>query len=123
MPITPSISTIAASLLTVVAVAHGSSEDDQRKLRPMLAGQIERPLRYMPDRGDFLIVNGAEFFNRPLYGGASDFRVDAGDRPEFSIYLPGKGGNLRLGDRPLVFPHMAATRQPHPRRDRWHRRR
>jgi hypothetical protein len=22
--------------------------------------------------------------------------VDAGDRPEFSLYLPGRGGNLRL---------------------------
>ena len=25
--------------------------------------------------------------------------VDAGDRPEFSLYLPGRGGNLRLGMR------------------------
>ena len=38
-----------------------------------------------------------EFFNRPLYGSNTAFRVDAGDRPEFSLYLPGRGGNLRLG--------------------------
>ena len=64
---------------------------------PMLEGQIERPLRYHPDGGDFVITNGAEFFNRPLYGPNTGFRVDAGDKPEFSLYLPGRGGNLRLG--------------------------
>jgi hypothetical protein len=45
---------------------------------------------------DFVIENGVEFFNRPLYGTNTAFRVDAGDRPEFSLYLPGRGGNLRL---------------------------
>ena len=58
---------------------------------------IDRPLRYTPVGTDFVITNGAECFNRPLYGGSSPFRVDAGDRPEFSLYLPGRGGNLRLG--------------------------
>ena len=32
-----------------------------------------------------------------LMGPTSDFRVDAGDLPEFSLYLPGHGGNLKLG--------------------------
>jgi hypothetical protein len=73
------------------------AERDQRGLRPMLADNIARPLRYTPEGGDFVITNGPESFNRPLYGGASAFRVDAGDRPEFSLYLPGRGGNLRLG--------------------------
>jgi hypothetical protein len=62
-------------------------------------GGIERPLRYAPDGKDFVITNGGAFFNRPLYGGSSSFRVDAGDMPEFSLYLPGRGGNLRLGIR------------------------
>src|SRR5260221_4787127 len=53
-------------------------------------------LRYQPDGSDFVITNGPEFFNRPLYGGNSAFRVDAGDKPEFSLYLPGRGGNLRF---------------------------
>ena len=66
-------------------------------ITPNLAGGIEHPLRYHPEGTDFVIVNGAEFFNRPLYGGNTAFRVDAGDRPEFSLYLPGRGGNLRLG--------------------------
>jgi hypothetical protein len=62
-----------------------------------LTNNIARPLRYTPIGEDFVITNGSEFFNRPLYGSRSPFRVDAGDKPEFSLYLPGRGGNLRLG--------------------------
>jgi hypothetical protein len=69
------------------------------RLTPNLADNIERPLRYRPDGVDFVIENGAEFFNRPLYGGNTAFRSDAGDKPEFTLYLPGRGGNLRLGLR------------------------
>jgi uncharacterized protein DUF4450 len=58
---------------------------------------IARPLRYWPIGTDFVITNGAEFFNRPLYCQNSGFRIDGGDKPEFSLYLPGRGGNLRLG--------------------------
>ncbi|HUJ71748.1 MAG TPA: DUF4450 domain-containing protein, partial [Verrucomicrobiae bacterium] len=64
---------------------------------PNLEGQIERPLRYRPEGTDFVIENGTEWFNRPLYGANTAFRVDAGDKPEFSLYLPGHGGNLRFG--------------------------
>lgn len=60
-------------------------------------GKTERQLRYHPEGADFVIENGTEFFNRPLYGGNTAFRVDAGDKPEFVLYLPGRGGNLRLG--------------------------
>lgn len=66
-------------------------------IRPLLENNTARPLRYIPDNGDFLITNGKEFFNRPLYGPNNAFRVDAGDLPEFSLYLPGHGGNLRIG--------------------------
>lgn len=66
---------------------------------PNLADRMERPLRYRPEGTDFVIENGPESFNRPLYGGNTAFRVDAGDRPEFALYLPGRGGNLRLGLR------------------------
>ena len=65
--------------------------------RPNLLDNIDRPLRYTPDGQDFVIENGGEFFNRPLYGGNTAFRADAGDQPEFSLYLPGHGGNLRFG--------------------------
>ncbi|HRH46156.1 MAG TPA: DUF4450 domain-containing protein, partial [Pyrinomonadaceae bacterium] len=60
-------------------------------------GKIDRPLRYHPENRDFVIENGKEFFNRPLYGGNTAFRVDGGDKPEFLLYLPGRGGNLKFG--------------------------
>ena len=34
---------------------------------------------------------------RQLADAVGDFRVDAGDLPEFSMYLPGHGGNFKLG--------------------------
>jgi hypothetical protein len=57
----------------------------------------ERVMRYHPDGEDFVIKNGARRFNRALYGANTGFRVEAGDLPEFALYLPGMGGNLRLG--------------------------
>src|SRR5664280_196826 len=68
-----------------------------RELHPNLVGQVGRPLRYQPENDDFIIENGSEFFNRSLYGGNTAFRVDGGDKPELIMYLPGRGGNLRLG--------------------------
>ncbi len=56
-----------------------------------------RSLRYRPENGDFVILNGGLRFNRALYGGNTGFRVEAGDLPEFALYLPGVGGNLKLG--------------------------
>lgn len=66
-------------------------------VRGNFSNNIARPLRYWPADGDFVITNGPEFFNRPLYCMNSGFRIDGGDKPEFSLYLPGRGGNLRLG--------------------------
>ncbi len=77
--------------------AASSPEEIAGKMRGLMAGQSARPLRYQPQDGGFVIRNGQEFFNRPLYGPNNAFRVDAGDLPEFSLYLPGHGGNLRLG--------------------------
>src|SRR5215218_4964718 len=79
------ILTVLASLF-IPAAAQGN-----------FVGRTARPLRYRPEGTDFVIENGAEVFNRPLYGTNTAFRVDAGDRPEFSLYLPGRGGVLRLG--------------------------
>lgn len=71
-------------------------------IQPLMQGMTVRPLRYKPVGGEFVIRNGKEFFNRPIYSVNSptqsdSFRVDAGDLPEFSMYLPGHGGNLKLG--------------------------
>ena len=95
----------ARILVFLAALAAGSSGVllaqplSAASLTPNRVDRIGRPLRYQPDGTDFVIENGAEFFNRPLYGGNTAFRVDAGDRPEFTLYLPGRGGNLRLGLR------------------------
>ncbi|WP_114783017.1 DUF4450 domain-containing protein [Botryobacter ruber] len=56
-----------------------------------------RPLRYKPEGNSFVIVNGTKRFNRALYGTHSGFRVETGDLPEFLLYMPNKGGNLKLG--------------------------
>ena len=49
-------------------------------VRPLLESNVARPLRYTPGNGEFVIRNGREYFNRPIYGPISSFRVDAGDR-------------------------------------------
>src|SRR5688572_6483019 len=87
------------SVATVLAPLAPAQVPAAQQLTPNLVSNIERPLRYHPEGQDFVITNGGEFFNRPLYGGNTAFRVDAGDRPEFVLYLPGRGGNLRLGVR------------------------
>jgi hypothetical protein len=90
-----------AIALALLAAAPSGSAQQLSALRifPNLTNNIDRPLRYRPDGPDFVIENGTEFFNRSLYGGDTAFRVDGGDKPEFVLYLPGRGGNLRLGVR------------------------
>ena len=58
---------------------------------------IEREIHYMPDGDDFVLMNGKRRFNRALYGSNTAFRAEAGDLPEFALYLPGMGGNLKFG--------------------------
>ncbi|TYP98419.1 uncharacterized protein DUF4450 [Sphingobacterium allocomposti] len=58
--------------------------------------QQKRSLHYTEDNGDFLLVNGKYRFNRALYGDNRASRVEAGDLPEFALYLPGMGGNLQF---------------------------
>jgi hypothetical protein len=73
-------------------------------------GQTDRTLRYRPDGTDFVIENGGEFFNRPLYGRThTPFRIDGGDEPEFSLYLPERWrrADCRRGrphSKPLISP-------------------
>ena len=93
---------LLAILFAAVATAASTTAQTEigaAKVTPNLVSNIERPLRYRPDHGDFVIENGGEFFNRPLYGGNTAFRVDGGDKPELVLYLPGRGGNLRFGMR------------------------
>ncbi len=57
----------------------------------------KRVLHYRPEGGDFTLVNGGRRFNRALYGTNTAFRVETGDLPEFALYMPGMGGNLKFG--------------------------
>lgn len=57
----------------------------------------QRDLHYLPQGTDFVTVNGKMRFNRALYGTNTAFRIETGDLPEFALYLPGMGGNLRFG--------------------------
>jgi len=63
----------------------------------MLWHNKERTVRYHPEGNDFVIENGDRRFTRALYGTNTAFRVEAGDLPEFAMYMPGMGGNLRFG--------------------------
>ncbi|MGY5354107.1 DUF4450 domain-containing protein [Wenyingzhuangia sp. IMCC45467] len=56
-----------------------------------------RELRYHPEGNEFVIVNGEKRFNRALYGTNTGFRVEAGDLPEFGLYMTRYGGTLKLG--------------------------
>ena len=63
-----------------------------------LAQIPSKPLHYRPfQKTGFQCVSIKRKFNRALYGGNTAFRVEAGDFPEFALYLPGMGGNLKLG--------------------------
>jgi hypothetical protein len=67
------------------------------KLPTQLWHNQERTLRYHPEGRDFVIPNGNRRFTRALYGTNTAFRVEAGDLPEFAMYMPGMGGNLKFG--------------------------
>ena len=58
---------------------------------------IQRTVRHHPEGNDIVIKNGDKRFNRALYGGNTTFRAEAGDLPEFALYMPGMGGNIQLG--------------------------
>lgn len=62
-----------------------------------VSGKGTRKIHYMPAGQDFLTINGYRLFNRALYGSNTAFRSEAGDKPEFALYLPGMGGNLKFG--------------------------
>lgn len=64
---------------------------------PFLWHDKEREVRYRPEGQTFVIQNGKLRFNRALYGTNTGFRVESGDLPEFALYMPGMGGNLRFG--------------------------
>jgi len=87
--------------LSCIAVLNGSGQQLTDTKSNYWHNQ-ERMIRYKPDGGDFVITNGTRRFNRALYGTNTAFRVEAGDLPEFALYMPGMGGNLQFG---LIGPN------------------
>lgn len=81
--------TIFAGLIVLSAFSHSYSQSKHWQ-------NNNRELHYKEDKGDFLLVNGKYRFNRALYGDNRASRVEAGDLPEFALYLPGMGGNLQF---------------------------
>jgi hypothetical protein len=59
--------------------------------------QAMRKIHYAPEGNSFVLKNGTRKFNRALYGSNTGFRVETGDLPEFAMYMPGMGGNFKLG--------------------------
>lgn len=80
------------ALLLMLAQTHAQSPSYKKWWH-----QRPRAIHYQPEGEDFVCTNGKLRFNRALYGTNTAFRVEAGDLPEFALYLPGMGGNLRLG--------------------------
>jgi hypothetical protein len=65
----------------------------EKKATPPLV----RKIHYVPEGNSFVLKNGTRKFNRALYGTNTGFRVETGDLPEFALYMPGMGGNFKLG--------------------------
>ncbi|WEK71011.1 MAG: DUF4450 domain-containing protein [Candidatus Chryseobacterium colombiense] len=80
---------IFTGLIFLSAISHSYSQSKHWQ-------NNDRELHYKEDKGDFLLVNGKYRFNRALYGDHRASRVEAGDLPEFALYLPGMGGNLQF---------------------------
>ncbi|WP_207895919.1 DUF4450 domain-containing protein [Hymenobacter gummosus] len=87
----------ALGLLALLALPAAAQQAAPLAAAAPLWHQQARTLRYRPEGQDFVIQNGTHRFTRALYGTNTAFRVEAGDLPEFALYLPGMGGNLKLG--------------------------
>jgi Domain of unknown function (DUF4450) len=85
------------SLFTLISLVFVFNTNAQTSDTTRYWHGIERTVRYQPDGTDFVITNGNRRFTRALYGTNTAFRVEAGDLPEFALYMPGMGGNCKFG--------------------------
>jgi hypothetical protein len=83
--------------LSLVLFLYNHNSVSAQTLPTKLWHNKERVINYHPDGEDIVSNNGKHRFNRALYGTNTAFRVEGGDLPEFALYLPGMGGNLKLG--------------------------
>ena len=87
---TPKKLLIFLFLLSISTVAFSQKKNEFWHNKP-------RTIHYKPEGKSFVLVNGSRKFNRALYGTNTGFRVETGDLPEFALYMPGMGGNFKLG--------------------------
>lgn len=56
-----------------------------------------RPLQYwVDDQGCITCIDGQNRFTRALYGSCVDGRLETSDMPEFGLYMPYMGGNVKF---------------------------
>ncbi len=91
------LANILATTFLIASFQAKSQELYPVKLSDRLWHDEQLELRYKPEGTDFVITNGNRLFTRALYGTHTGFRVETGDRPEFALYMPGMGGNLKFG--------------------------
>lgn len=56
----------------------------------------QRELQYWPEEEGIVCVDGKNRFTRALYGRCEAARLETSDEPEFGLYMPYMGGNLRF---------------------------
>ena len=83
---------ISFALILIVYNANGQTIN-----KNSLWHNEQRTMHYQPGGKDFVCLNPTRKFNRALYGTNTAFRVEAGDLPEFAMYMPGMGGNFKFG--------------------------
>ena len=88
---------IIKKLLCFILIAFSCKANAKTFVTPPLWHNKQRTIHYKPEGKDCICVNPTRRFNRALYGTNTAFRVEAGDLPEFAMYLPGMGGNCKFG--------------------------
>jgi len=83
-------------LISIIAIVANDAAGQSFNDTALWHGK-ERVMRYEPQGSDFVIVNGKRRFVRAIYGTNTAFRIEAGDLPEFALYMPGMGGNFKFG--------------------------
>ena len=55
-----------------------------------------RTVQYWPEEDGIVCIDGKNRFTRALYGRCEAARLETSDEPEFGLYMPYMGGNLRF---------------------------
>lgn len=65
-----------------------------------------RPLQYWPEGDSIVCLDGTNRFTRALYGRCEAARLETCDMPEFGLYMPYMGGNLKFE---VEYTHCKAS--------------